>query len=106
MYISNKDLEILQEIELYLYNINKDTITQLDNNFIAKAENVKDMYAMELYLKLYGINEKLLQERKKSNKANWNRIAKKRQENKMYGRSKKEILAHKRAIENRNRKEV
>ena len=106
MYISNKDLEILQEIELYLYNVNKDTITQLDNNFIAKAENVKDMYAMELYLKLYSINEKLLQERKKSNKANWNRIAKKRQENKMYGRSKKEIEQHERAIENRNRKEV
>lgn len=55
MYISNKDLEILQEIELYLYNINKDTITQIDNNFMAKVENVKDMYA----------------------KANWNRIAKK-----------------------------
>ena len=106
MYISNKDLEILQEIELYLYNINKDTITQLDNNFMAKVENVKDMYAMELYLKLYSINEKLLQERKKSNKANWNRIAKKRQENKMYGRSKKEIEQHERAIENRNRKEV
>lgn len=106
MYISNKDLEILQEIELYLYNINKDTITQIDNNFMAKVENVKDMYAMELYLKLYSINEKFLQERKKSNKANWNRIAKKRQENKMYGRSKKEILAHERAIENRNRKEV
>lgn len=63
MYISNKDLEILQEIELYLYNINKDTITQLDNNFIAKTENIKDMYAMELYLRLYSINEKLLQER-------------------------------------------
>lgn len=77
MYISNKDLEILQEIELYLYNINKDTITQIDNNFMAKVENVKDMYAMELYLKLYSINEKFLQERKKSNKANWNRIAKK-----------------------------
>ena len=106
MYISNKDLEILQEIELYLYNINKDTITQIDNNFMAKVENVKDMYAMELYLKLYSINEELLQKRKKSNKANWNRIAKKRQENKMYGRSKKEILAHERAIENRNRKEV
>ena len=64
------------------------------------------MYAMELYLKLYSINEELLQKRKKSNKANWNRIAKKRQENKMYGRSKKEILAHKRAIEKRNRKEM
>ena len=98
MYISNKDLEILQEIELYLYNINKDTITQLDSNFIAKAKDIKDMYAMELYLKLYSINEKLLQERKKSNKANWNRIAKKRQENKMYGRSKKEIEQHERAI--------
>ena len=106
MYISNKDLEILQEIELYLYNINKDTITQLDNNFIAKVEDIKDRYAMELYLRLYSINEKLLQEREKSNKANWNRIAKKRQENKMYGRSEKEILAHERAIENRNRKEV
>jgi hypothetical protein len=106
VYISNKDLEILQEIELYLYNINKDTITQLDNNFIAETKNVKDMYAMELYLKLYSINEELLQKRKKSNKANWNRIAKKRQENKMYGRSKKEILAHKRAIEKRNRKEM
>lgn len=98
MYISNKDLEILQEIELYLYNINKDTITQLDNNFIAKADKLKDMYAMELYLKLYSINEKLLQERKKSNKANWNRIAIKRQKDKMYGRSKKEIEQHKRAI--------
>ena len=64
MYISNKDLEILQEIELYLYNINKDTITQLDSNFIAKVKDIKDMYAMELYLKLYSINEKLLQERK------------------------------------------
>lgn len=79
MYISNKDLEILQEIELYLYNINKDTITQLDNNFfIAETKDIKDMYAMELYLKLYSINEELLQKRKKSNKANWNRIAKKR----------------------------
>lgn len=98
MYISNKDLEILQEIELYLYNINKDTITQLDSNFIAKAKDIKDMYAMELYLRLYSINEKLLQEREKSNKANWNRIAEKRQENKMYGRSKKEKEQHERAI--------
>ena len=104
MYISNKDLEILQEIELYLYNINKDTITQLDNHFIAKADKLKDMYAMELYLKLYSINEKLLQERKKSNKANWNRIAKKRQENKMYGRSKKEIEQHERAIAKKQEK--
>ena len=104
MYISNKDLEILQEIELYLYNINKDTITQLDNNFIAKVEDIKDRYAMELYLRLYSINEKLLQERKKSNKANWNRIAKKRQENKMYGRSKKEIEQHERAIAKKQEK--
>ena len=76
MYISNKDLEILQEIELYLYNINKDTITQLDNNFIAKVEDIKDRYAMELYLRLYSINEKLLKEKKRLNEANWNRIAK------------------------------
>ena len=98
MYISNEDLEILQEIELYLYNINKDTITQLNNNFIVKAENIKDMYAMELYLKLYSINERLLQKREKSNKANWNRIATKRQKDKMYGRSKKEKEQHERAI--------
>lgn len=102
MYISNKDLKILQEIELYLYNINKDTITQLDNIFIAETKDIKDMYAMELYLKLYSINEKLLQKRKKSNKANWNRIAKKRQENKMYGRSKKEKEQHERAKKNNN----
>ena len=89
MYISNKDLEILQEIELYLYNINKDTITQLDNNFIAKAKNVKDMYAMELYLRLYSINEKLLQERKQTNKANWNRIAKKDKKTKCMAEVKK-----------------
>ena len=48
MCISNKDLEILQEIELYLYNINKDTITQLDNNLIEKSYKLKDMYAIEL----------------------------------------------------------
>ena len=46
---------------------------------------------MELYLKLYSINEKLLQKREKTNKANWNRISIKRQKNKMYARSKKEI---------------
>lgn len=91
MYISSRDLEILQEIELYLYNINKNTITQLDNNFIAKTENVKDMYAMELYLKLYAINEKLLKNREKTNEKNWSRIAKKRQKDKNYARSKKEI---------------
>ena len=106
MYISNKDLEILQEIELYLYNINKNTITQLDNNFIAKVEDIKDRYAMELYLRLYSINEKLLQEKKRLNEANWNKKKKKRQENKMYGRSKKEIEQHERAVakkqENRN----
>ena len=79
MYISNKDLEILQEIELYLYNINKNTITQLDNNFIAKVEDIKDRYAMELYLRLYSINEKLLKEKKRLNEANWNRIAKKQE---------------------------
>ena len=102
MYISNKDLEILQEIELYLYNINKDTITQLDNNFIAETKDIKDMYAMELYLKLYSINEELLQKRKKSNKANRKRIDKKRQKIKMYGRSKKEKEQHERAKKNNN----
>lgn len=91
MYISNKDLEVLQEIELYLYNINKDNLVEIDNNFIAKSKNIKDIHAMELYLKLYSINEKLLQKREKTNKANWNRISIKRQKDKMYARSKKEI---------------
>lgn len=91
MYISNKDLEVLQEIELYLYNINKDNLLEINNNFIAKSKNIKDIYAMELYLKLYSINEKLLQKREKTNKANWNRISIKRQKDKMYARSKKEI---------------
>ena len=35
-----------KEIELYLYNTNKDTITQLDNNFMAKVENVKEKQKM------------------------------------------------------------
>ena len=68
MYISNKDLEILQEVELYLFRRNT-----------------------SLYLKLYGINEKLLKNKEENNKKNWSRIAKKRQKDKNYARSKKEI---------------
>lgn len=106
MYISIKELEILQEIEKYLYNINKDTITQLDNNFVANIKDLKDKYAMELYIKLYSINDKLLKEREKGNNKAKINMANKRKNNKMYGRSKKEILAHKKAINNREKAEV
>lgn len=88
MYLSKKDLQTLQEIELYLYNINKDNLTQLDANFIAKVKNIKDRYAMELYLKLYSMNEKFLKERKKTNKQNWERIKEKRKIDKNYARPK------------------
>ena len=68
MFISRNDLELLQEIELYLWN-NKN---------------------MDLYLKLFKVNEKLIMQREKTNKANWERIKTKRALDKNYARSTKE----------------
>ena len=58
------------------------------------------------YMQFNNIIEQLIIAHEKNIRKQVRYKNKKRQENKMYGRSKKEILAHERAIENRNRKEV
>lgn len=68
MFISKNDLELLREIEVYLWN-NKNT---------------------NLYLKLFELNEKLITQREKTNKSNWERIKTKREIDKNYARSTKE----------------
>lgn len=68
MFISKNDLELLREIEIYLWN-NK---------------------SMDLYLKLFKLNEKLIIQREKTNRANWERIKTKRELDKNYARSTKE----------------
>ena len=77
MNISNKELELLLEIENYLLN------------------NTKDI---NIYLRLHNLNNRLLQLKAIRNKKAKNRVAIKRQYNKMYARSKREILQHERAI--------
>ena len=77
MNISNKELELLLEIENYLLN------------------NTKDI---NIYLRLHNLNNRLLQLKVIRNEKAKNRVAIKRQYNKMYARSKREILQHERAI--------
>ncbi|MCI7555086.1 MAG: hypothetical protein MST00_06615 [Tenericutes bacterium] len=77
MNISNKELELLLEIENYLLN------------------NTKDI---NIYLRLHNLNNRLLQLKAIRNEKAKNRVAIKRQYNKMYARSKREILQHERAI--------
>ena len=60
----------------------------------------------EDYMQFNNIIEQLIVAHKQNVSKQIEYKNKKRQENKMYGRSKKEILAHKRAIEKRNRKEM
>lgn len=76
MNISNKELELLLEIENYLLN------------------NTKDI---NIYLRLHNLNNRLLQSKAIRNEKAKNRVAIKRQYNKMYARSKREILQHERA---------
>lgn len=66
MFISKKDLELLQKIEGYLCRRNT-----------------------ELYCEIHKLNKKLITQREKNNKANWKRIKAKREIDKNYARSKK-----------------
>lgn len=77
MNISNKELELLLEIEKHLWD---------------------DEKGFSLYLQLYQLNEKLVKAKELRNKKAKNRVAMKRKDNKMYARSKKEILQHEKAI--------
>ena len=63
MYIKNNDLKLLQEIEIELWNKNSD-----------------------LYIHLYNLNERLLKQKDKTNKNNYERIKNKRKINKNYAR--------------------
>ena len=67
MVISKKDLEFLQKLEGYLCERNT-----------------------ELYCEVHTLNTKLITQRDKTNKANWERIKAKREIDKNYARSKKE----------------
>ena len=71
MNISNKDLELLQKIEIELWNTK-------NNN---------------LYFELWRLNEKLLTQKEERNKKVAARIREARKTNKYYGRSRKEIEA-------------
>lgn len=64
MYLNNKDLEILKDIELYLYNNSMNNTKIYNNNFIVKQEDIKDHEALQLYFKLYSIIEDLEAKRK------------------------------------------
>lgn len=75
MYITNKDLELLQKIEIELWNTKNNT----------------------LYFELWRLNEKLLTQKEENNKKVAARIREARKINKYYGRSKKEIEAAERA---------
>lgn len=63
--IKNEDFEILKEIEQYLFDINKDNMKIVDDNFVVNANDVKDMKAFELYIKLYAIIENIIDDKKK-----------------------------------------
>ena len=65
MYLKNKDLELLQEIEIELWNKNSN-----------------------LYIHLYNLNERLLKQKDKMNIENYNRIKEKRKIDKNYARKK------------------
>lgn len=82
MNISNNDLELLLEIADYLKH--------------------NDL-SMELCFKLHKLNSKLLLAKIIRNEKARNRVAIRRKNNKMYCRSKSEILQHKNAKKNGKR---
>ena len=72
MYINNKDLEFLIELE----------------NEIGCDENWSDR-VKKLWKKLWELNEKLIKQREENNKKTREAIAEKRKTNKNYARSKR-----------------
>lgn len=90
MFVKKEDLEILKDIELYLYNKNSEAMITEGNNFIIKTEDIKDLKALDLYFKLYNMIEELENKKKENNKKSWSRIKDKRKSNKNYARKKLE----------------
>ena len=108
LYFSKEKINTLTKMEnlimkysTEIFGINKDKVVEVGwfNGDITKI-------TYNDYMQFNDIIEQLIVAHKQNISIQMEYKNKKRQENKMYGRSKKEILAHKRAIENRNRKEV
>lgn len=59
--INKEDLDLLIKIENYLFHKNKNKIVDGKIVVYNKAD-IEDLKALELYLKLYHLNEKLLKE--------------------------------------------
>lgn len=58
MTLSNEDLELLKEIELYLYNQNATKNVKMFNRFfLLRLSDVKDEKALKLYFALYNLIE-------------------------------------------------
>lgn len=66
--LKNEDMEILKDIELYLYNVNKDCYVEENGIFAVRKGDIKDFNALELYFKLYAIIEESEKEKVKANK--------------------------------------
>lgn len=62
--MKKEDLEVLKDIELYLYNKNSGSMEIEENNFILNTKDIEDLKALDLYFKLYSIIEKLETTRK------------------------------------------
>lgn len=86
MYLSVNDIEFLKELEMYLFEKNKDNMIIENDIFMLKTNDVADVKALEYYVKLYDLIEKLDKNRIKNNAKNWDRISAKRQVNPNYAR--------------------
>ena len=108
VYFSKEKINTLTKMEnlimkysTEIFGINKDKVVEVGwvNGDITKI-------TYEDYMQFNNIIEQLIVAHKQNVSKQIEYKNKKRKIDKMYGRSKKEILAHKRAIEKRNRKEM
>lgn len=90
MFIKKEDLEILKDIEMYLYNQNVNKMVVFGNNFAIRKEDIGDLEAFNLYIKLYSLIDQLESKKKDTNKKSYERIKTKRKSNKNYARKKLE----------------
>lgn len=61
---TKKDIEMLKEVESYLFDINKDSMFINGDSFMIKKEDVKDEKALALYLALYEFVERMIETKK------------------------------------------
>ena len=108
LYFSKEKINTLIKMENLImkcskeiFGVNKDKVVEVSwlNDDITKI-------TYDDYMQFNNIIEQLIVAHKQNISKQVEYKNKKRQGNKMYGRSKKEILEHERAIESRNRKEV